>query len=273
MNLRSALAVLAGASFGILAYGALYESKRLVLERRRLTLRNWPETLNGLRIAVLADLHLRDEYSLNLAQRAVSMAIAEDPDIFLIPGDLVGYWKKESNELLNTALEPLGNTGVPVIAVPGNHEYWSGSPELLLPVFLKLGITLLRNDVAEYLGIQWLGIDSANEGMAQPSSAFAKTRADRGPIIAIWHEPDVVGELPAGAALMISGHSHGGQFRLPNGWAPMYTANGRKYPEGFYPEAPTPLYVSRGVGTTGPPSRLFCPPEVSLLELWSSDPA
>jgi uncharacterized protein len=66
---------------------------------------------------------------------------------------------------------------------------------------------------------------------------------------------------------MISGHTHGGQFRAPWGWAPMKTRNGERYLEGFFPDAPTPLYVSRGIGTTGPPSRLNCPPEVSVLSL------
>ncbi len=66
---------------------------------------------------------------------------------------------------------------------------------------------------------------------------------------------------------MIAGHSHGGQFRTPWGWPPMRTENGSRYLEGFFPDARTPLYVSRGVGTTFLPSRLFCPPEVSLLTL------
>lgn len=268
MRFRSAIAALAGASFAILAYGALYESRRLVLERRRLRLQSWPKELDGLRVAVLADLHLRDKYSLDLAQRAVAMAIEANPDLIVLPGDIVGYWKNESESLLMAALEPLGDSNAPVIAVPGNHEYWSGSPDMLLPVFDSLGIKLLRNQAETLMGVQLVGIDSANEGRHEPEAAMSQATGNE-PIIALWHEPDAVDMLPVGAALMISGHSHGGQFRLPNGWAPMYTVNGRKYPEGFYPDAPTPLYVSRGVGTTGPPSRLFCPPEVTLLELFS----
>jgi predicted MPP superfamily phosphohydrolase len=66
---------------------------------------------------------------------------------------------------------------------------------------------------------------------------------------------------------MMSGHSHGGQFRFPGGYTPMHTDLGRAHPRGFYPDAPTPLYVSRGIGTTGPPSRFNCPPEVAILTL------
>jgi predicted MPP superfamily phosphohydrolase len=90
------------------------------------------------------------------------------------------------------------------------------------------------------------------------------------PVIVLWHEPDAVDLLPSGAHLMIAGHSHGGQWRFPWGWTPMTTRNGRKYIEGFFPDAPTPLYVSRGVGTTGPPARLGALPEVSILRLMSA---
>lgn len=83
----------------------------------------------------------------------------------------------------------------------------------------------------------------------------------------------MVDQLPIEASLMLSGHSHGGQFISPWGWAPMKTRGGKKYVRGFYPDAPTPIYVSRGLGTTGPPSRLFCPPEVTILTLTSSRPS
>lgn len=267
MRLGPWLAGIAGAGLGILAYGALVESKRLVLERRRLRLPGWPERLNGLRIAVLADLHLRDRYTLELAERAVGLALDQDPDVVVLPGDLVGYWKPESAELLLRALEPLLLLQGRAIAIPGNHEYWGGDATLLEPILDELNVRLLRNESWTHQGIRWVGVDSANAGQADPVRAMGEGGAF--PTIVLWHEPDVVDLLPRGAALMIAGHSHGGQFRLPSGWAPMHTVNGRKYRDGFFPDAPTPLYVSRGIGTTGPPSRLFCPPEVSLLELYA----
>jgi predicted MPP superfamily phosphohydrolase len=196
------------------------------------------------------------------------MALDEDPDMVVIPGDIVGYWKPESAGLIGSVLEPLLLMQGSAVAVPGNHEYWGGSPDLLKPILDELNIKLLRNEVWTHKGIQWAGIDSANEGRAEPVSTIASTHHKSNPVVSIWHEPDLVDWLPDGVDLQISGHSHGGQFRLPSGWAPMYTLNGKRYTDGFYPEASTPLYVSRGIGTTGPPSRLFCPPEVSLLELY-----
>ena len=73
--------------------------------------------------------------------------------------------------------------------------------------------------------------------------------------------------LPTGCILQLSGHSHGGQFTFPGGFTPMHTKLGEKYVRGFYPEASTPIYVSKGIGTTFLPSRLNCAPEVSILTL------
>lgn len=252
---------------GLLVYGALVESKRLMLERHRLPLPGWPEHLDGFRIALLADFHLRDRHSFELAQRAIAAALDEAPDMVVIAGDFVGHWTADSPELLGEALEPLLLMEGRVVAVPGNHDYYGhGDPSLLAAICDALNIRLLRNEAWKSQGVCWVGIDSANAGRAEPIAAMAAAESTA-PIVAIWHEPDLVDALPPGASLMLSGHSHGGQFLAPWGWAPMHTENGARHVDGFYPDAPTPLFVTRGVGTTGPPSRLFCRPQVAILRL------
>ncbi|MBI1755908.1 MAG: metallophosphoesterase [Fimbriimonas ginsengisoli] len=251
---------------GMLAYGALVESRRLVLERHTLRLAGWPAGLAGFRIALLGDFHLRDRHSVDLGRRACELAVKLKPDAVAIVGDLVGYWKARSPLMIGEALEPLAALRGRVVAVPGNHDYWGGLPEFLLPVFDEFGIRLLRNEVWRSGGIAWVGIDSAKSGQADPYAPMLELEGDE-PAIVLWHEPDAVRHLPLRAALMLSGHSHGGQFRFPGGYTPMHTSLGRRYVRGFYPHAPTPLYVTRGLGTTGPPSRFLCPPEVALLTL------
>jgi predicted MPP superfamily phosphohydrolase len=257
----------AAAGAATLIYGALVESKRLVLERKTLRLPKWPALLDGYRIALLADFHLRDIYSLELTHRAVEMALEERPDIVVIAGDFVGYWKPESAALLGAALEPLQTMAGRIVAIPGNHDYWLGDPRFLAPVTDLYGIKLLRNEVWRHDGIAWVGIDSLNANRANPFEPMMELGDE--PAVALWHEPDAVRHLPDGAALMLSGHSHGSQFIFPGGFAPMHTKNGKRFTSGFYPNARTPLYVSRGIGTTGPPSRFLCPPEVSILTLAS----
>lgn len=268
MKFRSLLYGLAGASAATLAYGAGVGAKRLVLERSVLRLPLWPERMDGFTIAVLADFHLGSRASLQLAQRAVAMAIDAEPDMVVLPGDLVTSWHPDLMGMLGEVLEPLLVMNGRVCVVPGNHEYKGGSPELLRPICNALDIRVLRNEAWSCAGVTWVGVDSDNAKRADPEKAMASVDpASTEPVVALWHEPDGVGRLPAGAALMISGHSHGGQFTFPWGWTPMHTRNGEIYVRGFYPEAPTPVYVSRGVGTTFFPARLGCPPEVSLLRL------
>ena len=114
-----------------------------------------------------------------------------------------------------------------------------------------------------------LNLAGFNEDAADVEKAFSSATSD--PIIALWHEPDLVDMLPPGRALLqLSGHSHGGQFKFPFGLTPMTSTNGHKYRDGFYPDASTPIFVTRGVGTTGPPSRFLCPPQVAVLTLTST---
>ena len=86
-------------------------------------------------------------------------------------------------------------------------------------------------------------------------------------LLALFHEPDFVSEVPKHVSLQVSGHSHGGQICLPGGYAVHTPFGAKKYKSGYYPDARVPLYVTRGVGTTGPDYRLFCRPEVTILTL------
>lgn len=254
------------ASAATLIYGALEVANRVSLERWALPLPRWPADKAGFRIGFIADLHVRDEHSVSLVRRATDLLLSEQVDVYVIGGDFVASYRPESPWQLERALSGFREASAPVLGVPGNHDYWDGDPRLLHPVLEDLGIRLLRNQVYRENGVTWVGIDSANALAADPFTTMMQVQTEC-PVVAIWHEPDVVDYLPSGAALMLSGHSHGGQFRFPWGWTPMHTYNGETYVEGFYPEAPTPLFVTRGIGTTGPPSRLGVLPEIAILTL------
>lgn len=275
MRLWPWIGAFTAASAATLVYGAVGAANQLVFEKRTLRLRRWPKRLNGFRIGFLADLHLKDEHSVRLTERAVEAVLAASPDVVVFGGDFVAYYKPETPWLLEEALAPFRGWKGRALGVPGNHDYWSGDPRLLQPVLEELGVRLLRNEILEIDGVIWAGIDSAIALASDPFSTMVdalgrhRTQDTEHPIIALWHEPDYVDYLPAGASLMLSGHSHGGQFRFPWGWTPMHTRGGEKYVEGFYPDAPTPIYVSRGIGTTGPPSRLGVLPEATVLTLLS----
>ncbi|MDI9637367.1 metallophosphoesterase [Kamptonema cortianum] len=258
-----ALAVGAGA----LVYGALFETERLKPVRRKLLLPDWPEHLNGFKLGLMADMHVRDRETISLTKAALKWLADEEPDIVAYVGDYVNFWEEGRLEQLEFAMEEADAFAGKSVAVPGNHDYFTPWPPEFEALLKRKGVKLLRNEVTTLAGIQWVGIDSANAGMADPFTPILECDPCE-PMVVLWHEPDMVDYLPRGAQLMLAGHSHGGQFLTPWGWAPKKTVNGRKYVRGFYRHAPTPLYVSAGLATTGPPARLFCPPEVTLLTLY-----
>lgn len=255
---------LAGA--GVLAYGALFETDRLVGERVTLRLRDWPREFDGYRVGLMSDFHFRGAEELALARTAMDWLIGEDPDAVVLAGDFIPWWDEGVLERVQFGLEGLEFFAGRGVAVPGNHDYYGGDAGGLGSVLEGFGVAFLRNSVYEVGGVQFLGIDSSGGGHADPFGTVLGADATR-PMVAVWHEPDMVDWLPKGVDLMLSGHSHGGQFCSPWGWAPMKTRLGAKYVRGFYRNAPVPIYVSRGLATTGPGARLYCRPEVTVLTL------
>ncbi len=261
-------ALLTGTSAGMLVYGSLVESNRLIIKRKSLYLKDWPTYLSGFRLALISDLHVGTIYTAKLVRAATKIIIHENPDMLVIAGDFVSHWKEDSRRLLHQALEPLTDFKDKIVAIPGNHDYLGHDPALLDQVCKDFGIKLLRNQNWHHHGVNWVGIDSICVNRSDPFSAMMQVQ-NTDPIIALWHEPDLVSWLPKGAALMLSGHTHGGQFIFPGHITPASTKFGRLYKKGLFPNAPTPLYVTSGVGTTGPPSRFLCPPEIIFLSLFN----
>lgn len=258
------LAAAGVAGLAVVARGMLHGADDLRLEQQTLRLPGWPERLRGYRIAVLADLHIGGEWSIRRAQRAIALALDASPDFVALVGDYVNLWQLDSPRWVGDALEPLLLMNGAAAAVPGNHDYHHGDASLLAPILGELNVKLLRNESWKHEGITWVGVDSAIQRADRPEEAM---QGVEGPAVCLWHEPDLVDRLPRGCSLMLSGHAHGGQGRLLRRFKPVKTKLGTKYVDGFFPNTPTPLYVSRGVGTTLFPMRLDVPPEVSLLTL------
>lgn len=254
---------------GTLLYGGLVESRKLQGTRRRLRLVDWPKHLDGFTIGLLTDTHLSHYHHVELAQKGCQWLVDQNPDVILHLGDIQNYHKPEADDWIREALAPIQTWGGEAIAILGNHDFFGGEPDRLKPLMAECGFRLLRNERYVSQGIQWIGVDSAAVGRSDPFTPLLQTDGES-PIVVLWHEPDMADWLPKGPDLMLSGHSHGGQFVMPWGWPPMTSRLGSKYISGFYPHLPTPLFVSRGVGITGPPARLFCPAEVDLLVIESA---
>ena len=158
--------------------------------------------------------------------------------------------------------------GCPVVAILGNHDYASRQIGRVIEGLNATTAKLLVNETLEVGGVTLAGLDDGIHG-APRFDFFGKDRVSKS-LLALFHEGDRVEEMPGHVSLQLSGHSHGGQVCYPNGRPVMPAPLGEKYVAGFFADTAAPLFVSKGVGTSGPDFRLFCAPEVNVLTLRSA---
>lgn len=264
LSRREALAALAAGAAGVLWWQS-GESDRIRLERHTLRLPRW--RADGFRVALLGDTHVNAPADVARAIEAAELAVAAKPDAIVLAGDYVNYEHPRYIENLARSLEPFRSARCPVVAVLGNHDYWVPRPDEVIGA-VGSAVRLLRNEAFRVGDVAISGFDDMINGQARFD--WFSRRDDTGSVLAVLHEPDFVGLMPKEVGLMLAGHSHGGQVCLPFGVPLRLPYGGRKYRRGFYADAPRPLFVTRGVGVSGPPFRSFCPPDVSLLTLRSA---
>lgn len=278
---RRFLKTAAASAAGLAVYSTGIERHWLEVTRTDIHLPGLAAEFEGMRIAQVSDIHM-DEYTEPLFLRHVVDVVNKlRPDAILLTGDYV------SNGLATRGFE-IGAawhcanilTGLEcrqIYGVLGNHDVKVGAEQVTAALHAN-GIRVLTNAYAplERGGARiWLaGVDDPVEGDPKPDLAIPVSIRDmpHEPIVLMCHAPDYVDELlrhPAGKSvgLVLSGHTHGGQIRLPLVGALQLPDLGRKYVEGWFRLGGLQLYVNRGIGTVGVPFRLDCPPEVTLFTL------
>ncbi|MCL2350557.1 MAG: metallophosphoesterase [Defluviitaleaceae bacterium] len=241
---------------------------------------NLPAHLEGFRILHLSDLHSNHETRINV--NIWPHIDRLDFDMAAITGDIVldGGWRRADAIVeLNPHKDGLAALAarVPTFFVEGNHE--SAHVNRFAPIMADLGIYFLRND-AHFLkvGEGYLEIIGAMEYSVMRRTTFlglewllANTNPDFRLILT--HQPQLFDRVKNhGQMLVLAGHTHGGQLRLP--FLPTLYAPGQglfpRYGNGFYEHENAALYVSRGIGTTYFPFRFWNRPVITVLELRQS---
>jgi predicted MPP superfamily phosphohydrolase len=271
----------AAAWSGLLVLPALFawtgciEPNDLVLETAEVVLPAGRSLSVPLRIGVLADLQCAEvgEHE----REAVELLVAQRPDLILIPGDLFQTSSRDELEALGGPLrEILGRLHAPlgVFAVPGHCD----PVDRLLPMLEGTQVRLLRD---ESLRLVWGGRTIALCGLnpwvwsrSARRQLEALERAGEDVRLVFSHVPDAALQLPGTTRvdLVVAGHTHGGQVRLPF-FGPLITLS--HVPRevaggGLHAIGGTRIYVSRGVGAErgeAPLLRFNCPPEISLITL------
>lgn len=218
-----------------------------------------------LRVAHLTDLHYGPYIQEGSVRTWVEATLAEEPDLILITGDFVDT--QDTEPLMRQLLRldaPLGVWGV-----WGNHDYaqFGHSIPILHQALDAAGIRILNNEGVRVRSDLYLaGVDDLWKGEPQLDAALA-TRGTYGACLLMSHNPDLLPNVPPSVTLTLSGHTHGGQIKVP-GFGPLVTASsyGRRFAEGWI-TTPAHAFVSRGLGFSLLPLRYACPAEIVILEL------
>lgn len=251
-------------------YGAGCERHAVQLRHVDIALPDLPPALEGYRIGHATDLHRGFLVSEAFLAEALNGITRLSPDLILVTGDLV----HRSARYAESCGRALAQLSAPdgVYAVWGNHDHWTREIDAVRNGLRGSGLRILENESVrmERQGTSWdlCGVDSFTGG--RPDLSRTVRNAGPGFRLLMAHEPDVADQAGAlDISLQLSGHSHGGQVRLPSFGAPLLPPLGRKYPYGLAAAAGgrTQVYTSAGLGVVFPPIRLNCPPEIALITL------
>lgn len=257
----------------IVAGIAVYTTLRSpVVAQYRIAIADWPAGAPPLRIVQLSDIHAAGpDMPPSRIARIVKQVNALRPDLVVITGDFVSDRRLSTRHYSSAqSVAPLGALRAPlgIYAVLGNHDHWR-EEDPIVPALQKARITLLFNRVADAGPILIAGLDDSWAGTPDLQGVDAqRRRAPRRPAILITHNPDVFPMLPADFALVLAGHTHGGQIRLPL-IGPLSTASayGTRFVHGLIEEQGRLMIVSAGLGTSILPFRLGVPPEIVVVTL------
>ena len=259
------LAALAAGSW--LADTAVLAPRRFRLFEQPLSIPGWPAELDGLRVALVGDVHAGAPWmDLARVRRIVDAVVDARPDLVLLLGDHVAdvsFGRHLEPGPVAHALAGLLRADAPVVGVLGNHDWYAGGWRVRTAL-KEVGLPTLENEAVPVLdGRLWVA-GVADLWERSPSVPLALSGVPAGaPVLLMTHNPDVVVDVPAHVALVVAGHTHGGQVAF--GGRPLHALSertGNRWTRGWYPG--DRLFVTAGVGSSLVPLRSVTP-EVPVL--------
>lgn len=255
-------------------WGVFIEPNLIRVHEETIVIPKWGSHPNGLKIAVLTDLHVGSPFiDLTKLENIVSKTNALKPDVVVILGDLVIHGviggqfvePEKITGILKGLISPIGT-----IAVLGNHDWWFDGPRVT-KAMVQEGITVLENDVVKATAGNfsfWLaGMADMMTRMPRISSTLEKI-TDNSPIIVLTHNPDIFPDIPSAVSLTLAGHTHGGQVNIPVVGRPIVPSEfGERYAAGHIIEHGRHMFVGTGIGTSILPVRFRVVPEILFLTI------
>ncbi|MGW1063276.1 metallophosphoesterase [Streptomyces aureus] len=258
----------AAVAMGTVGYGTYGVLRGPRVKRVTVPLAKLPRSAHGFRIAVVSDIHLGPVLGRGFAQKVVDTINATQPDLIAVVGDLVDGSVKN----LGPAAAPLAGLRARhgSYFVTGNHEYFSGAEQWVREV-RELGIHPLENARTELAGFDLAGVNDLQGESEGQGPDFGRALGDRDrtrACVLLAHQPVQIHEaVRHGVDLQLSGHTHGGQLWPGN----FVAAAANPTVAGLERYGDTQLYVSRGAGAWGPPTRVGAPSDITVVELASPE--
>ena len=248
------------------------ESQDPVIDRIPLAIRNLHPALEGLTIVQITDVHLYPLTQPELVKKSVLMANELKPDLVVLTGDYVWQDLEAIYELAPLFAGLDAKYGI--FSTLGNHDYWLDAGVITrvmestgLPVLINQGVSIQQGKGSIFVA----GLDDGWSGNPDLDETLDGANSSE-PVILLCHEPDLADRysLDGRVDVQLSGHTHGGQIRLPGIGAMVLPYLGRKYDIGLYRVNEMLLYTNRGLGVISEPVRFNCPPEISQFILQSA---
>lgn len=251
-----------------------FDTSLIELSRITLPVQGLPVEFNGYRLTHLSDFHLGTWLDSQALMEIVELVNSLESDMVAITGDFVSSRvDRFTPDLIRGLSSLVARDGI--VAVLGNHDHYTDAVEIR-KALNKSGVVELDNKVRKiqrgeaYLYIA--GIDDQMTGHDNLCKVINTLPENKAPKILLAHAPDFA-EISSKYEmfnLQLSGHTHGGQIRIPS-LGPIYLPRlGRKYPSGKYEVGNMILYTNRGLGTSWLKIRYNCPPEIAVFELQTS---
>lgn len=241
--------------------------------QRKLPIKNLPKELEGKILMQISDLHVGDRFDYHFLIESFQKAKQFTPDFVVYTGDYINHGNAEDHGKLKKVMDKAVMGKLGTFGILGNHDYgknWKdlGSSEITCQILESHGIVMLKNTQKESNGLNFIGFDDLWSPNFDPMSVMKDYDASKASLV-LCHNPDVCDKdvWNGYQGWILSGHTHGGQCRIPGVITPVLPVENRKYVSGEIDlEDGRMLYINRALGHSFQ-VRFMVRPEITVFTL------
>lgn len=241
--------------------------------RRKLPIKNLPETLNGKILMQISDLHVGDRFDWNFLIDSFRKAQQFNPDFVVYTGDFVNHGTEKEQEDLMKVMNHAVHGKLATLGILGNHDYgknWDNAEcsERICQILQDVGIHMLKNSSKESHGLNFIGFEDLWSPNFYPMDVMKDYDPSKANIV-LCHNPDACDRdiWNDYQGWILSGHTHGGQCRIPGIITPVLPVENKKYISGEIDlQDGRMLYINRAIGHSFQ-IRFMVRPEITVFTL------